>query len=121
MKLTSRFLVLASLASGLCFAGSWSGALVDAECYATALHNFSQGHPGSTNTKRAVESCFPTEKTTSFSVVQQVGMTLTLDTAGNEMARKLFLKEGKKSPFLVSVVGDRTDDTVKVSTISVTK
>jgi hypothetical protein len=121
MKLTLRFAFLFTLTSVLSFAESWSGALVDTKCYAIAQNNVSHGHPGSTDKKRAVRSCSPNEKTTSFSVVPQVGMAINLDTYGNEKARELVLKEGKKSPFMVSVTGDKTEDTLKLSTISIAK
>jgi hypothetical protein len=120
MKLTSRFAFLLALAS-VSFAASWSGALVDTKCYTSAKQNTSHGHPGSTDTKRAVRSCSPNDTTTSFSVVQQVGMTFNLDSDGNEKARQLVLKEGKKSPFMVNVSGEATQDTLKVDTISITK
>jgi hypothetical protein len=121
MKLILRFAFLLSLTSGLSFAESWAGALVDARCYATAQNNVSQGHPGSTDSRRAIRSCSPNENTTLFSVVPKIGMAVNLDPDGNEKARKLVLKEGKKSPFIVSVTGDKTEDTVKVSTISIAK
>ena len=121
MKPISRFAFLLSLTSVPSFAASWTGALVDATCYATAQHNVSHGHPGSTNTKRAIQSCSPNEKTTSFAVVQQVGETFNLDADGNEKARELVRKEGKKSMFMVSITGDKTEDTLKVSTISIAK
>jgi hypothetical protein len=121
MKPTLRLAFLLSLGSVLSFAAEWSGALVDANCYATMQHNTSHGHPGSTDTKRAIRSCSPNEKTTSFAVVQQVGMTFNLDSGGNDKARELVLKAGKKSPFMVSVTGDVTEDTLKVNTIFLAK
>jgi hypothetical protein len=120
MKLTSRLALLLTLAC-LSFAASWSGALVDAKCYTSAQQNTSHGHPGSTDTKRAIRSCSPNENTTLFSVVQRVGMTFTLDSDGNEKARQLVLKEGKKSPFMVDVSGEITQDSLKVNTISIAK
>jgi hypothetical protein len=121
MTLILRLAFLLSLASVLSFAANWSGALVDAKCYATAQRNVSQGHPGSTDTKRTVRSCSPNEKTTEFSVVQQVGTTFNLDPDGNEKAHQLFLKHGRKSPFKVNVTGEATQDTLKVDTISIAK
>ena len=106
MRRTSRFALLFSLASTLSFAESWSGALVDAKCYDTAQQNLSHGHPGSTDTKRVLRTCSPNEKTTSF---------------GNEKAHKLVVKEGNKSPFIVNVTGDKTQDSLTVSTISIAK
>jgi hypothetical protein len=113
MKLISRFAVLLSLAFVPSFAASRIGALVDATCYATAQRNVSHEHPGSTDTKRAIQSCSPNEKTTSFSVVQQVGGTFNLDADGNEKARELVQKAGKKSLLMVNITGDKTQDTLK--------
>jgi hypothetical protein len=121
MKLTLQVAFFVSLTSVMSLAASWSGALVDARCYTTAQQNVSHGHPGSSDTRRAVRSCSPNEKTTSFSVVQQVGTTFKLDSDGNKKARELVLKEGRKSPFVITVTGDLTQDTLKVETLSIAK
>lgn len=122
MKLTWRLALLSSLASMLSFAASWSGALVGSECYATSLQNVNHAeHPGSIDTRRPIRVCSPNEKTKSFSIVQASGVMLNLDSDGNEKARELFLKEGKKSPFMVNVTGELTQDTLKVDTISIAK
>ena len=121
MPLTLRLAFLLPLASVLTFAASWSGALVDSKCYTSALQNTSHGHPGSTDTKRAVRSCSPNQNTNSFSIVQQIGMTFNLDAGGNEKARALVLKEGKKTHFMVNVTGDLTDETIKVDTSSMAR
>ena len=121
MNLTLRFAVLLSLTSVLSFAESWSGALVDTKCYATAQQNVSHEHPGSTDTMRAIRSCLPNEETKSFSIVPQVGTALNLNTNGNQKAHELVLKESRKSTFMVSVTGDKTEDTLKVNTISLVK
>jgi hypothetical protein len=121
MTMTLRLACLLCMVSVLSFAGSWTGALVDTNCYTTAQRNSSHGHPASGDTKRAVRSCAPSGKTMSFSVVQQVGMAFNLDSDGNEKARELVLKEGKKSPFMVHVTGDVSEDNLKVDTISIAK
>ena len=108
MTFILRFAFLSSLTSVVSFAASWYGALVDASCYASAQNNISHGHPGSTDTKQALRTCSPSKKTTSFSVVPQVGMAIRLDAEGNDKARKLVLKGGNKSPFVVNVTGDAT-------------
>jgi hypothetical protein len=48
-------------------------------------------------------------------------MALNLDAGGNEKARELVLKVGKKSPFMVSITGDKTEDTLRLNTISIAK
>jgi hypothetical protein len=120
MTLAVRLSFLLSLASMLCFAAHWSGALVDSDCYATAQRNVSPGHPASHNVSRTLKTCSPNEKTKSFSVVQH-GESFSLDSDGSEKARDLVVKEGKKSPFMVNITGEMTQDTLKIDTISIAK
>jgi hypothetical protein len=54
-------------------------------------------------------------------VVPPHGATLNLDSDGNDKARQLILKEGKKSPYMVNVTGELNEDTLKVDTISIAK
>jgi hypothetical protein len=121
MKLTLQFAVLLSLTSVVSSAASFRGALVDAGCFDSAQNNTSHGHPGSGDIKRALHSCAPNEKTTRFSVVPQVGMAIHLDADGNDKAHNLVLKEGKKSPFMVNVTGDSSEDILKVTAITISK
>ena len=121
MTLTLRLAFLLPIVPALSLAASWSGALVDARCFASTQQNISHGHPGSTDIKRAVHSCSPNKKTQSFSIVEQVGMAFNLDSSGNEKAHALVLKHGKKSPFRVHVTGDMDQDILKVQTISMAK
>jgi hypothetical protein len=118
MMLTMRLSVLLSLASVASFAGSWSGVLVDAGCYASAQSNVSHGHPASTDTKRTIRSCSPNGKTSSFSLVEH-GTAVKLDSNGNDKAREFIAKGGHhKPPYKVSVTGEMGPDAVKVDTIS---
>ena len=121
MTLTLRLSFLLSLASVLSFAASWTGALVNSECYASLQSNTSNVPPGSHDTRRAIRYCSPNEKTKSFSVVVHGGVTFNLDSDGNEKARELVLKKGKKSPYMVNVKGEMTQNTFKVNTISIAK
>ena len=116
-----RLAFLVSLAPVASFAGSWSGVLVDSDCYARAQSNTKQGtHPGSMG-DQSVRRCAPTVKSTSFAVVQQDGTSLKLDSNGNQKAQELIHKEGNLSQYKVSVTGDTTRDTVTVATISISK
>jgi hypothetical protein len=118
MTPTLRLTYLLFLTSALSVAAQWSGALVGSQCYAASQRSIHAEHPGSIDTKRPIRLCSPNAKTTSFSVVQTSGPTLNLDSDGNEKARELVLKEGKKSPFMVNVTGELTQDTLKLDTIS---
>src|SRR5579862_3117097 len=101
-----RLTFLVPLACALSSAAQWSGALVDSACYASAQGNVSGGHPGSTNSKRPIRYCSPKDNTKAFAVVPHDGTTFNLDSDGNEKARALVLKEGKKSPYMVNVTGE---------------
>jgi len=118
MTLTSRLTFLFSMVSVLSFAASWSGVLVNSECYASIERNSSPGHPASQNISKTIRTCSPNEKTKSFSLVHH-GEALSLDSDGNEKARELVLKQGKKSPYKVNVTGEMTQDKLKVDTISI--
>ena len=110
--------------SGLCFAKSWSGALVDSKCYQYEELNV---NPSDTLTsvdrdgRREVTFCSPSKKTKSFAVVQQFGPTLTLDSTGNTKAAELVRKIGKKSLLVVVVTGETDKSTIKVDAISITE
>jgi hypothetical protein len=121
MTLNLRLAILFPLVSMLSSAAQWSGALVDSDCYAATQRNVPHEHPGSADTRRSIRYCAPNEKTKSFSVVQHTGPALNLDSDGNDKARELVLKTGKKSPYMVSVTGELTSDTLKLDTISMAK
>jgi hypothetical protein len=122
MKLTWLLTLPVALASQQCSAANWTGALVGSECYAELQRNTKHGsHPGTVDNNRSIRYCAPSEKMKSFSIVQRSGEILTLDSDGNDKARELFLKVGKKSPYMVNVTGEVTQDTLKVGTISIAK
>jgi hypothetical protein len=114
--------VLIGLASVLGFAGDWSGALVNAGCYANKESNT---RPRDTeqnvdrNRDLEVWYCTPNAKTKSFAVVQHNGISLKLDTAGNQKAAELVRQTGKKALYEVQVTGNQTNkNTVAVNSIS---
>jgi len=116
-----RLIVVFALASLLTFADSWSGVLVDGKCYAAEQRNVNP-HDSLTNVDRdryqEIWYCSPNAKTKSFTVVQQNGLNLNLDAAGNAKAAGLVRNAGKKSLFSVAVTGQMTGDIVQVNTIS---
>ena len=122
MKLFFQLASLISFTSLLSVAGSWSGALVDAHCYATPSHNTRDATPpGSQDVGRHIEACAPTSRTKSFAIVQQDGTTVNLDAQGNQKAKDLVTKTGKMSRYDVNVTGDMDANTIKVDTISAAK
>ena len=117
-----RLASLISLTSMLSFAGSWSGVLVDADCYNSSPTNTKHGtHPATMSPSRHIKACPPTADTKSFAVVQQDGSTVNLDPDGNQKAHDLVAKEGKMSRYKVNVSGDMNQNMVKVDTISAAK
>ena len=109
------------LGSTLIFADNWSGTLVDPGCFASAQGNTTHGeHPGSTDLNRTLRRCAPNAKTKSFALVQHDGKVVDFDPDSNGKAHEFILK-GIKPPYHVTVAGEMSHDTIKVSTISEVK
>jgi hypothetical protein len=113
------FLPLVGLASEPAFAGTWSGALVDAKCFESAQgnHNVSDS-PALQDVGFEVRLCSPKAKTRSFEIVQPYGAKLTLDSKGNELASQLVEQGLKKSPWYVTVTGDLKKQAIAVNSIT---
>lgn len=124
MNAAMRFVSLLCLAAGPAFAGSWSGYLVDSKCFEISEQNT---NPTDTLTfvdrDRDLEArlCAPSAKTKSFVLMEQYGLSFKLDSAGNARAAELVRKTGKKSPFVVTVTGEASKNTVKVDSISIAR
>jgi hypothetical protein len=122
VSLAPRLAALACLSSALCFAGSWSGALVDSRCWdseenntrATSIYVDRDGN-------LEIRLCSPGAKTKSFAVVLTDRLNLKLDAAGNAKAAELIRETGKKAPVTVIVTGDTSNDTIKVDSISIAR
>ena len=122
MRLSLQVGFLIPLVSALSFAESWSGLLVDSDCYQGALRNTSHGaHPGSIDTRKILDMCAPSAASKSFEVVRTDGMSLKLDSNGSEKARELIMKAGKMSRYRVNVTGAATQDTLNLDSISISK
>jgi hypothetical protein len=106
------------LASGLSFAGDWTGALVDSNCYAHLKSNVSQdaGHTG-TDRRRAIKVCSASATTKSLGILERHGSLFDLDATGQESAISEVLKDSK-APHVVHVTGDLNQKTIKVTGIS---
>jgi hypothetical protein len=117
VRLTSLF----CLASAVTFAASWTGALVDSDCYGRVQANTSHdaGHTG-TNPKKVIKTCSAKETTKSFAIVEQNGAMFNLDSTGQEGAIMQVLKTSK-TPHVVQVTGDLNQNTIKVAGISKAK
>jgi|HubBroStandDraft_4_1064222.scaffolds.fasta_scaffold496391_2 hypothetical protein len=124
IALSVRLGALLCLSSALSFAGTWSGALVDSDCYKSEERNVNPTDT-STNVDRdrnlEIRYCSPGAKTKSFAVVQQDGLSFKLDSVGDARAVELVRKTGKKSPFTVAITGEMIRNTIKVDSISIAK
>ena len=112
------------LASGLVFAESWSGALVDPKCFEALERNV---NPTDTlthvdrDTNQEIRYCSPNAKTKLFGIVEQDGTILPLDSTGNAKAAELVRTIHKKDRFDVIVTGEMSGKTIKVDSISVAR
>jgi len=119
-----RLAALFCLSVALSFAGSWSGALVDSKCYDAMERNV---NPTDTLTDvdrdrdLEIRYCSPNARTKLFAVVQQSGQSFKLDSVGNAKAAELVRKTGKKSSFVVAVIGEMSKNTVQVDSISMSR
>lgn len=120
MQLPTRTATIFCLAAGMGFAGSWSGSLVDSNCYAALERNVG---PKDTliyvdrDTNSEIRYCRPKTKTKVFAVIEPDNSTLKLDAGGNAKAADLVRTAGKSPRLRVIVTGEKSGDTVKVDSI----
>ena len=124
MWLALRFVVLLLMASALGFAGIWQGALVDSKCYSAMERNM---NPTDTTTyvdrdlRHEILYCSPSSKTRFFGVVQRDGVSFAFDSAGNQKAAELIRVNGKRSIFVVAIVGEIANKVIQVDSILAAK
>jgi hypothetical protein len=124
VELTMRVAVLFcfTIAPGFAgsFAGSWTGALVDSNCYDSLECNSNpfETSPGARDRDYQIRYCSPKTKTKKFAVVLEDWARLKLNSSGNSKAAELVRKAGGKSPFSVVVTGEVGGEIVKVDSIS---
>lgn len=114
-----RILSLLCLASGLGFAGTWSGNLVDARCYQALAsnHNVSDS-PVLQDVASEVRYCSPKASTHTFAVVRSDDEAIALNSTGNAQAAQLVRQSPKKAPIYVVVNGEIRDHRITVNSIS---
>lgn len=117
--------VILSMAAAAAFAAkSWSGFLVNSDCYAAEERNV---NPMDTNTyvdrdrDFEVRYCSPNAKTKSFTLVDHDGLSYTLDPAGNAKAADIVRQAGKKRVIEVTVTGEKSKNVIQVISISPAK
>lgn len=115
----TRILSLLCLASGLGFAGTWSGNLVDAKCYQALAgnHNVSDS-PVLQDVGAEVRFCAPKSSTQTFAVVRSDDMAVALNSTGNVQAAQLVRQKAGKGLIYVVVSGEMQHHTIAVNSIS---
>jgi len=116
-----RLAVLLFLVSAPVFAGTWSGSLVDAKCFAARERNV---NPTDTLTavdrdqNQEIRYCSPRLKTKAFAIIPADGPGFALDSAGNAKAAEFVRNAGRKPRFAVVVTGELKNSTISVNSIS---
>jgi len=109
-----RIIVLSAFVTvfaALAFAGSWSGTLIDANCY---------------RQQKTAKSCAATSSTTAFAL-DVSGKVYKLDQAGNDKAAAALRNRADRSanpdaqatPMAATVTGTKEGSTLQVDTIQV--
>jgi len=122
--LLMRFVILSLVASGLGFAQSMSGFLVDSKCFAAMERNVNPTDT-MTNVDRdrnwEIRYCAPNSKSKTLALVDADGLRYKLDAAGNEKALELVRNTKEKKYFEVDVDGDVNGYTIEVESITEAK
>ena len=116
----ARLAALLGIASASCFAGRWSGALVDAKCYAAEERNVNP-----TDTEANVDRdrsseiryCAPSAETKSFALILSDSQSIPLDSAGNQKATELIRGARKKAALAVMIMGQSNGRVLQVDSI----
>ena len=112
--------------TSLSFARTWSGDLVDFQCFQREESNVNPDYisvPGAQDTSFEIRACQPRpNKTKAFGVVLPSGERVRLDPAGNAKAAALVRAAGKpKRYFVVEITGDLENHTIHVDSITAAK
>jgi hypothetical protein len=114
-----RFATLLFLAPVLSFAGTWSGLLVDSNCYTSELSNTNKDPTTvDRDMNREVRYCAPKPHSKIFAIVLPDWDSRKFDPTGNTRAAELVRRAGKKSLLEVTVTGDLNKDVIHVASIS---
>lgn len=118
VRLANLFLLISAPA----FAESWSGILVDSNCYISEERNVNKNTSSiEHDVNLEVRLCAPNSGTKEFGIVLVDPDFLRLDSDGNARAAELLHNAGKRSMLRVTVTGGRAKDTIKASSISTAK
>jgi hypothetical protein len=113
-----RFIALVFCLCAAGFAETWSGYLVDSNCWRNRQENVSLDTSlVSRDMRMDLFYCLPTAKTKRFAVVLYDWSALRLDAAGNERAADLVRRAGKKPLLDVTVTGVLDRKTIQAASI----
>jgi hypothetical protein len=108
-----RLVTLLVSVTGLAFAGTWSGYLVDSRCYTSAQNNVSWDSINSRDENMPLRQCAASSQTKRFAIVLKDWSSLKLDAAGNERATTIVHNVPKRSAlYCVTVEGTRDKDKI---------
>ena len=113
-----KVMILLSITSTLCLAGSWTGKLVDATCAEQGKNTSPSAASG--QSAKVINACTPRESTTSFAVRTLDGQIIKLDSMGNKLATDTFKANSKatKGEIVITITGTMTGDTVQVDSVN---
>jgi hypothetical protein len=116
-----RVVFLLCFAAVQTFAATWSGMLVDSNCYASEQRNVNSKDT-LTNVDRdqnlEIQMCYAKPHTKSFAVVDQNGGSFGLDAAGNAKAAALVQGANLHHRVYVTVTGQMTGGIITVKSMS---
>lgn len=121
MKPAIQLSALLCAAASAAIAGSWSGVLVDSNCYQSQLNNVGLDEAMSYSGRDmhySVRYCSPDTKTVTFGVVEDTWHLVVLDPAGNAKAAELLRRAETQRMIQVKVTGEIDKNTVKVDSLS---
>ncbi len=114
-----RLATLLLLISSLGLAKSWTGVLVDSNCYANEQTNVGKDQTTvDRDMNTEVRYCSATPRTKVFAVVLPNWTSLKFDSAGDTRAANVVRKATRNSLFEVTVTGDLRKDTIQVGSMS---
>jgi hypothetical protein len=117
-----RVATLLLLAFAPVFAKSWTGLLVDSNCFASEERNVNKNTSDvEHDVGMEVRLCSPKPETKAFAIVLPDSEVLKLDSAGNAKAAEIARSAGKRSMLHVTVSGAVDKTTIQTSSMSVDK
>jgi hypothetical protein len=102
-------------------AGSWSGYLVDYECYQGYMRHGQSTTTANRDMNLIVKLCVPTEKTKSFGIVPNDWKIVNFDPDGNAKAADFFKSNARLKSYWVTITGELETRFLKIDSISLGK